>query len=80
MPKTLHNYTQTIHGAVQTEGGRGALGDWAEAFGEDHQPVIQALTWEDCYAITEDEELVLEGLPLKEKIVEIFLTNKEDKQ
>lgn len=80
MPKTLHNYTQTIHGAVQTEGGRGELGDWAEAFGDDQQTEIEVLTWEDCYAITEDEELILEGLPLKEKIVELFLTNKEDKQ
>lgn len=80
MAKTIHNYTQPLHGDVQTEGARVALGGWGEAFGDDQHPVIEALTWEDCYAITEDEELILEGLPLKEKIVEIFLTDNEEEE
>jgi hypothetical protein len=58
----------------------GQFGGWGEAFGGRENVQPSPLTWEDCYAITEDEELVLEGLPLKEKIVEIFLTDKEEKQ
>jgi hypothetical protein len=80
MAKTIHNYTQTLHGDVQTQGAEEVLGGWAEAFGDDQQPSNEALTWEDCYALTEDEELMLEGLPLKEKIVEIFLTDNEEEE
>lgn len=58
----------------------GQWSGWDEAFGGGENADPSQLKWEDCYNLIEDEELILEGALLKEKIVEIFLTNKEDKQ
>lgn len=80
MAKTIHNPTPTLHQAVQTRGEMGQWSGWDEAFSGGEHADPSPLKWEDCYNLIEDEELILEGALLKEKIVEIFLTNKEDKQ